>query len=535
MKYSIKCGIPKEQIGIKTCKIDDISKFNLMSEDCPIRYIITVNALKEGWDCPFAYILASLANKTSKIDVEQIVGRILRQPNAKKNQSKLLNTSFVFTCSNNFRNTLESIVKGLNNAGFSRNDYRIGEESKAGAQSESAEGSIQQEFSESDEQDSFDDIDTSVTSAPVSITTKIPENISTIISQAQKQVEQYEQEAEKNNNSGFLGGELGNMIKSYHIQPQYEEQVKKLRIPQFFLKSIPDLFGGDTVLLDKMSLLEDFNLSEQDADINFSLSGGEMYTVDIQVKGEAIPKYNRVSQAESEYIHNVLARMTPEDKIKNCIQNICHRINENNTFATSEVDEYVRRIVSNMTEDEISVIETSFMTYAMKIKEKIKELQQVYMEKQFYKWLDSGKIFCREEYSFPTIITPSTVNDSVPLSLYEAEYDKLNNEEKNIRDILASTDSVEWWHRIIAKKGFCINAFINHYPDFIVKMKSGRIIIVEYKGDDRDNSDSKTKLKLGRRWASCAGSAYRYFMVFNSNPIEDAYTIDDFTEMLRNM
>ena len=94
---------------------------------------------------------------------------------------------------------------------------------------------------------------------------------------------------------------------------------------------------------------------------------------------------------------------------------------------------------------------------------------------------------------------------------------------------------VEWWHRIIEKKGFCINAFINHYPDFIVKMKSGRIVVVEYKGGDRDNSDSKTKLKLGRQWASYAGTEYRYFMVFDSNPIEDAYTLDDCVEMLKNI
>lgn len=536
-KILIENGIPQEQIGIKTSKIDDISKFNLISEDCPIRYIITVNALKEGWDCPFAYILASLANKTSKIDVEQIVGRILRQPDAKKNKSALLNTSFVFTCSNDFRDTLESIVKGLNSAGFSRKDYRIGEEElPLFAQNKPAEESIQQEFSEPAGQDSFDDIDTSVISAvPVSTTMEIPVTVSKMISQAQKQAEQYEQEAEKNDNSGFLGGELGEMIKQYHIQPQYEEQVKKLRIPQFFLKSTPDLFGGDTVLLDKNSLLEGFNLSEQNADINFALSSGDMYTVDIQSQGDAVPKYKRVSQTESEYIHKVLARMAPEDKIKSCTKNICHIINRNNTFATSEVDEYVRRIVSNMTEDELAVIETSFTTYAMKIKEKIKKLQEVYMEKQFYKWLDSGKIVCQEEYSFPTVITPSTSNDSVPLSLYDAEYDKLNNEEKNIRDIFASTDSVEWWHRIIEKNGFCINAFINHYPDFIVKMKSGRIVVVEYKGDDRDNSDSKTKLKLGRQWASYAGTEYRYFMVFDSNPIEDAYTLDDFAEMLKNI
>ena len=47
---------------------------DLLSPDCPIRYIITVNALKEGWDCPFAYILASLANKTSQVDVELLGG-----------------------------------------------------------------------------------------------------------------------------------------------------------------------------------------------------------------------------------------------------------------------------------------------------------------------------------------------------------------------------------------------------------------------------------------------------------------------------
>ena len=76
----IKIGIPEEQIAVKTADVDDIGDTNLLSSNCPIRYIITVNALKEGWDCPFAYILASLANKSSKVDVEQILGRILREP-----------------------------------------------------------------------------------------------------------------------------------------------------------------------------------------------------------------------------------------------------------------------------------------------------------------------------------------------------------------------------------------------------------------------------------------------------------------------
>ena len=58
----VEMEIPEEQIAIKTGDKDEIKNVNLLCQDCPIRYIITVNALKEGWDCPFAYILATIAN-----------------------------------------------------------------------------------------------------------------------------------------------------------------------------------------------------------------------------------------------------------------------------------------------------------------------------------------------------------------------------------------------------------------------------------------------------------------------------------------
>ena len=50
----IGAGIPKDQIAIRTADVNELKNVNLLSQDCPIRYIITVNALKEGWDCPFA-------------------------------------------------------------------------------------------------------------------------------------------------------------------------------------------------------------------------------------------------------------------------------------------------------------------------------------------------------------------------------------------------------------------------------------------------------------------------------------------------
>lgn len=114
----VEGGIPKEQIAIKTADVNELRNVNLLSRECEIRYIITVNALKEGWDCPFAYILATLANKTSKVDVEQIVGRILRQPYAEQHGQPLLNNAYVLTCSNEFSATLDGIVRALNTAGL---------------------------------------------------------------------------------------------------------------------------------------------------------------------------------------------------------------------------------------------------------------------------------------------------------------------------------------------------------------------------------------------------------------------------------
>lgn len=116
--------IPEEEIAIKTAKNDEIQGIDLLSPKCPIRYIITVNALKEGWDCPFAYVLVSVANIGSTIAVEQTMGRILRLPFACEKKSLDLNYSFVYTSSESFSKASSSVIKGLEANGYSRADLR---------------------------------------------------------------------------------------------------------------------------------------------------------------------------------------------------------------------------------------------------------------------------------------------------------------------------------------------------------------------------------------------------------------------------
>lgn len=116
--------INEKEIAIKTAKNDEIKDVNLLSNRCPIRYIITVNALKEGWDCPFAYVLVSVSNIGSRIAVEQTMGRIMRLPQATEKQNIDLNYSYIYTSSESFSKASSAIIKGLEQNGYSRADLK---------------------------------------------------------------------------------------------------------------------------------------------------------------------------------------------------------------------------------------------------------------------------------------------------------------------------------------------------------------------------------------------------------------------------
>ncbi|MCD7854080.1 MAG: hypothetical protein LUG66_00490 [Clostridiales bacterium] len=449
----------------------------------------------------------------------------------------MLNTSYVLTCSNDFRATLENIVKGLNKAGFSRRDYRVGENTEAYAPSEPKHEYVQEELPiqlESQnyevQNDIFDDIVPEEVKAALE-TSNISENSAAAVmeQEAAEAAQAYESVIADDANAGFTGGELGDMLKQNKIQPQFREEAKNLRIPQFFMKSVPDLFGDDE-LLEPEHLSEGFSLSGQDAQISFELATGEMYHVDIQEEGEAVPKYKRASKSESEYIREYLAKLPQDKKIQQCTDMICNQINKNNRYASSEINDYVHRIIQNMTEDELAAMETAIPVYAGKIRQKIESHENIYRERQFYKLLDSGKVICKESYAFPSVITPAQTTDAIPYSLYEAERDDMNIFEHSLIDMVVCLDNIKWWHRIIERKGFRLNAFINHYPDFMVMTKSGKLVLIEAKGDYLDGDNSKTKLKLGRQWQSQVGRMYRCFMVFKEKNLgmDGAYMLDEF-------
>ena len=113
--------IPKEQIAVHSGSRKDLDVHDVGDSDCPVRFIITVQKLKEGWDCPFAYVLCSVAEQVSGTAVEQILGRVLRMPNAKRKRRDALNEAYAYVASAGFDETARQLRDGLvDGAGFNR-------------------------------------------------------------------------------------------------------------------------------------------------------------------------------------------------------------------------------------------------------------------------------------------------------------------------------------------------------------------------------------------------------------------------------
>lgn len=114
------CQVPEDHIAIATGQNREIDNVDLFGPDCPIRFIITVQALTEGWDCSFAYVLCSVAEIGTTRAVEQILGRVLRLPQAKWKKRAELNCAYVFAASQRFIAAATALKDALINNGFQR-------------------------------------------------------------------------------------------------------------------------------------------------------------------------------------------------------------------------------------------------------------------------------------------------------------------------------------------------------------------------------------------------------------------------------
>ena len=111
--------IPANQIVVATGDSRGLEGLDLAARSCPVRFVITVQALREGWDCPFAYVLCSLQKLSSASAVEQLLGRVLRMPYATRRGREALNRAYAHVCEAEFSTAAHALADRLiNHMGF---------------------------------------------------------------------------------------------------------------------------------------------------------------------------------------------------------------------------------------------------------------------------------------------------------------------------------------------------------------------------------------------------------------------------------
>lgn len=542
----VEGGIPDEQIAVRTGDVDELKDTDLTSRSCPIRFIITVEALAEGWDCPFAYILATVANKNSQVSVEQIVGRVLRQPYATRASARCLNIAYVLTASADFDKTLQQVVDGLNGVGFSQEDVADGGVPRFAQDELPLEPAEEvDEDGNGLESDGLDGLGFTFSDTPpldgdassVDGCGKTPAD--EIIKISEELEERFEKKADHVSDFPTVG--LGGESTMYRMRAEAEDTAKALCIPQFVIRVDGGLFTDNEVWkpLDRDDLLSDFKLSKYGIDrVNINPAAfSEAREVDLAFDSDEY-RIRRLEENNRKTMFTLFSNLSDKGKSDSLKTSILDAMSGQfkNTYGKSQLAQYIGRIVDDM---EMPVVEACYMSVgsvANAVSKAVSSLADDFCEERFGTLLSRSDVRISPEYRFPESVVQTNPMTSYDKELYKAEDGRIDGSERKMVDLLANSPRVVWWHRVLERKPgeFSINGFINHYPDFLALRDDGVLMAIETKGEHLGD-DARRKLRLGTRWSDMAGAKFSYCMVFENKALDadNAFTLAKFeSEML---
>ena len=510
--------IPENQIARATGEDRGLEGIDLADEKCEIRYVITVQALREGWDCPFAYVLCSVAEQRSMGAVEQILGRILRLPYCKPKEEKDLDKAYAFVASSNFAEAAGTLVDALVENGFNKQEA---EDFIKPAEAKQANlGPI------------FDQL--ALPSKTVSFK-EVP-NASKLSSELQTKIEVDAQNKTitfKDVLSREEADELKGAIKSSKVRESVETEVQEykraalavfqspaekgasFKIPVLCIKKGQqlELFEEEHLLADGWDLnVFDAVLTEQELGA-LTHEGGEYGEIDI----------NKDGQLGNKFIPELNRQLQLIETVENWSDaQLIHWIDRNlffNELTAQEKETFLAKMIGNLLDVRAmglsQLVRKKFLL--RKIAEnKIKGFRgeargQIYQKILFDE--TSSKVVVSPErcFNYPADKYPARTVCPVSSFFRKHYYPKVGELEDRGEEFLCAQlidqmEEVEFWVRNLERQpefSFWLQtATDKFYPDFVCKLKDGRFLVVEYKGADRwSNDDSKEKRRLGELWA----------------------------------
>jgi type III restriction enzyme len=509
--------IPADQIVVATGEergLDDIE--DILAPTCAARFVITVQALREGWDCPFAYVLCSIAEMHAATAVEQLVGRILRLPHAARKSHPELNMAYAFATSQGLQNALKALEYALEQNGFERQDVKDmitrAPTPPPGLPFEDSPlfgGTVQVALPETPR------------SANLSVETAAKVS--------------FDSAAKTLNFNGVMSEPERDEIKTCFTTPEAKAAVdlafrqsrglpvREARTPSERGESfsVPALAikQGDFFEIFEETHVRDTPWSLTDADATLSENEYSTTRAEGQLAEVTVTERGRIESRYLDELHQQMALLNVDQGWT--VAELVHWLDRNiphTDLSATESGVFLTRLVQGLIEARgLSVDQLALDKF--RLKEAAKKKINAHRDQA----LDSSyQALLLPEAATPLSVTPEvafTFGDPqhyVYNRAYEGAYQfkkhfypqvgdlKSQGEEFECAQFLDSLEEVKYWVRNTERRraSFWLQTSTDKfYPDFVCLLKDGRFLVVEYKGVHLwSNSDSLHKRLIGELW-----------------------------------
>ncbi|MDY6913474.1 MAG: DEAD/DEAH box helicase family protein [Planctomycetota bacterium] len=518
-------GVPEEQILIATGNKNELEGVDVLDPNCPVRFIITVDKLREGWDCPFAYVLCSVSNLTSRTAVEQIMGRVLRMPHAYRKKQDVLNHAYAYVTSQGFVDAANALTDALIDSGF--NPYEARQNIKPAPQ-----------FDLPLDLPLWQPVTEIVSTAPEA--EKIPESLkehvniapvketgATVIQYTGPAITQADENEWK---KAFEGDDDKNAIVRLARKSRGEDawpaaMGEKLSIPMLAVRE-----DGQLELFEDQFREAFWKLSECDSlltEAEFSIPTGPETGADIDVENGKIGW-----SSFTETLHRQLSFLDVHGpKTETDLAVWLDRAINHPDITQVEAGLYMRKLVGDLeTKRGFSLEQLLANRFRLRdaVAEKIRSLRKTSAKQAYEQMLLPGtqppvEVSPELCFTFPLNQYPAPTLYDGPIRFNKHYYEipaAMNGEEADCAALIDSLPEVDFWVRNLERDQFSFwlqTSTDKFYPDFVAKLKDGRFFVVEYKGSHLLNEDTSEKETLGQLWEARSNDLCIFRLVTKKN------------------
>ncbi|WP_418184794.1 DEAD/DEAH box helicase [Aliarcobacter vitoriensis] len=528
--------IDEKQIAIQTGDKKEIDGVDLFSPDCPIRYIITVDALKEGWDCSFAYVLSVVSNMQSATAIEQLIGRVLRMPYIESKNKKELEKSYVYVASSSFEDVAQNIGKTLVDSGFEDMEAKISIDISSNTNQNIVLGGLFQDNLYEDRQIQLENMDLEEFMKPsiepyININTDT--NILTITnfpssSKREKLFEDLKKVVPQNIHHKL--DEIKENINS--SKSEFIEKTSDIEIPILQIEyqgenyDFEDSLINEFIDISESEIIKNSKLSIDEFDIKLNENLGlidikqnKIIKQKLEKKDDILPIFEEENENERNLINSHKIDYNLENR-QNLVHNISKLLREEDEnifriFDSTEIKSFISLVITDLINNRENIDLTLLISKKYNLKKailnKLKSMIENSKTLSFRKLFNEGKfnfvmsnnIYFSSNNYFPI---PDDRSGIFKKHKYKYVHKFDSDEEYKVALYIDSLENVSIWIRNVDrdyKNSFWLETEKGKfYPDFIIKFKNGKIAVAEYKGKVYIPEYEKTKKSVGDAWGS---------------------------------